>query len=91
LYRYAELAKFLDDVTARGGEERDGDPILGAQMTGNMVAAVPSGQFSTLLDMNRTGPVGTALSATIYHCLQLFCNCLPMSVTVCNCLHPPGI
>lgn len=48
--------QFLADVTSRGGDELEGDPILGAQMTGNMVAAVPSGQFSTLLDMSRTGP-----------------------------------
>ena len=45
----AELQQFLLDVTARGGEERDGDPILGAQMAGKMVVAVPSGQSSTLL------------------------------------------
>lgn len=53
---HREMAAFLKAVTARGGEERDGDPILGAQMTGEMVTAVPSGQFSTLLDMSRTGP-----------------------------------
>ena len=51
-----ELEAFVETVTARGGEYRDGDALLGAMREGNMVTVVPSGQISTLLDLNRTGP-----------------------------------
>ena len=52
---YEELDEYLRAVTRRGGEFYDGDPILGAQMNGNMVAAVNSGQDSTLLNLNNCG------------------------------------
>lgn len=52
----AELEAFVEAVTARGGEYRDGDALLGAMREGHMVTVTPSGQISTLLDLNRTGP-----------------------------------
>ena len=59
---HAELRGFLSSV-AGGGESSTGgraggpsDPVLAAQMERGRVTAVPSGQFSTLLDLNRTGP-----------------------------------
>jgi type II pantothenate kinase len=59
---HAELRGFLSSV-AGGGESSTGDraggpsdPVLAAQMERGLVTAVPSGQFSTLLDLNRTGP-----------------------------------
>ena len=52
----AELEAFVEAVTARGGEYRDGDALLGAMREGHMVTVTPSGQILTLLDLNRTGP-----------------------------------
>ena len=46
---YEELDEYLRAVTRRGGEFYDGDPILGAQMNGNMVAAVNSGRTARCL------------------------------------------
>ena len=53
---HAELLGFLSTVSSFGGVGGAGDPILAAQMERGRVSAVPSGQFSTLLDLNRAGP-----------------------------------
>ena len=52
---HAELLGFLSTVSSSGGDGDAGDPILAAQMERGRVVAVPSGQFSTLLDLNRAG------------------------------------
>ena len=46
---HTELDAFLETVAGA-------DPILKAQIDAGAVRAVPSGQFSTLLDLNRCGP-----------------------------------
>ena len=53
---HAELCGFLSTAAGGGGGEEPADPVLAAQMERGRVTAVPSGQFSTLLDLNRTGP-----------------------------------